>query len=101
MIVNDRKVNRIVAFALVIMLVFIVSFSEYFIHREANHECHDEECPICVVINQSNNILSNLLRSTFLKSVFFIFISLVVSLKQCSQVVIPFSLIRNNIRLNE
>ena len=101
MIVNDRKVNRIVAFALVIMLVFIVSFSEYFIHREFNHECHDEECPICVVINQSNNILSNLLRSTFLKSVFFIFISLVVSLKQCSQVVIPFSLIRNNIRLNE
>lgn len=44
MIVNDRKFNRIVAFALVIMLVFIVAFSEYFIHREANHDCHDEEC---------------------------------------------------------
>lgn len=101
MIANNKKVNRFMAFALVLMLVFVVAFSEYFIHREANHECHDEACPICVVISQSNNILSGILRSTFLKSALFIFICLVVSLKQCSQDVVAFSLIRNNIRLNE
>ena len=83
------------------MLVFVVAFSEYFIHREAMHECHDEACPICIVINQSNNILSGILRSNFLRSVFLVLLCLTISLKHCSQNIFSFSLIRNNIRLNE
>lgn len=101
MIVNDRKVNRIVAFSLVIMLVFIVSFSEYFIHREFNHECHDEECPICVVISQSNNLLSSILKSNSFKAIVLVLMCLTINLTTSSQNISKFSLVNNNIRLNE
>lgn len=101
MIVNDRKFNRIVAFALVIMLVFIVSFSEYFIHREFNHECHDEECPICVVISQSNNLLSSILKNNSFKAIVLVLLCLTINLTTSSQNISKFSLVNNNIRLNE
>lgn len=101
MIVNNKKVNRIVAFAVVVMLLFIVIFSEYFIHREANHVCHDEACPICIVINQSNNILSGILRNNSFKAIVLVLLCLVISLKTSYQNISSFSLVNNNIRLNE
>ncbi|MBP3201947.1 MAG: hypothetical protein J6M39_09925 [Lachnospiraceae bacterium] len=101
MAVSNKKVNRILAFAAVVVLTFIVIFSEYFIHNEANHECHEEQCPICIVINQTNNILSSILRNSFLKTALLIFLCLIVDIKLCSQKVVNFSLVNNNVRLNE
>lgn len=101
MAVSNKKVNRILAFAAVVVLTFIVIFSEYFIHNEAKHECHEEQCPICIVINQSNNILSSILRNSFLKTALIIFLCLIADIKSCSQKVVSFSLINNNVRLNE
>ncbi len=101
MIANNKKMDKFVAFALVIMLVFVVAFSEYFIHREANHDCHDETCPICVVINQSNNILSNVLRSNFLNIIGLVLLFYTIKLFNINQNVFTFSLIDNNVRLNE
>ena len=101
MIVNNRKVNKIVAFAVVVMLLFIVNFSEYFIHREANHECHDEACSICVVINQSNNLLSSILKNNSFKAIVLVLLCLTINLTTSSQNISKFSLVNDNIRLNE
>ena len=95
------KNSRVVAFALVIMLVFVVAFSEYFIHREAAHECHDEECPICVVISQSNNLLSSILKNNSFKAIVLVLLCLAINLTTSSQNISKFSLVNNNIRLNE
>lgn len=99
--IKSTKNSRILAFALVAMLVLLVTFSEYFIHREAGHECNDEACPICIVINQSNNILSSILRSNFSKSVILVFLFAIVNFKSGDENVLTFSLIKNNVRLNE
>lgn len=99
--VNDKKLNRVIAIAVIAIFLFVVAFSEYFIHKEYKHECHDEECPICIVINQSTNILSSILRNSFLDATFMglTCITKVIFYKYiCYH---NYSLIKYNVRLNE
>ena len=95
------KNSRVLTFALVAVLVFLVVFSEYFIHRELDHECNEDACPICIVINQGNNILSSILRSSFLSSTVLVLLFYVIKLFNYNQNDFTYSLVENNVRLNE
>ena len=99
----NRKVNRIIAITLAIMFVFAATYSEYYVCREAlhQHKCHDEDCPICTVIEQSNSIISNILLTESINPVVFIRQDF---LKATNNEYIYYynpTLVADNVRLNE
>ena len=98
---KNIKNRNVLTFTLVVMLIFLVVFSEYFIHRELDHECSEDACPICLVLNQSNNILSNLLKNNTISSIVLAIVFYFIKTIDSNQKILTFSLIEKNVRLNE
>ncbi|MCR5272971.1 MAG: hypothetical protein K6E13_08310, partial [Lachnospiraceae bacterium] len=59
---RDFKSNiRIAAAcATTIMLLVFVTFSSFYIAREAEHNCTDEDCPICSCIEMCASTLNHI-----------------------------------------
>ncbi len=55
-----RKSNRIITGVIVIMMLFIVLLSAYFIASHVHHNCSGEDCPICVCIQQCEMLIRGL-----------------------------------------
>lgn len=101
MSVSCVKPSRILAYALAMLFVLLVTFSEYYVHRESSHECSGKHCPVCEVLNQGNNLVSSILKSEFLKSL--IFVPLLIEFGIAAFYLSSFknTLVDVNIRLNE
>lgn len=54
---NDQKARRITACIMIVMVLFIMLFSECFIASHADHDCSGEDCPICACIHQCESML--------------------------------------------
>ncbi len=49
------KRNRIIAFALAAIVIFVMAFSLYIVAAEAHHDCCGEHCPVCELIAVCEN----------------------------------------------
>ncbi len=54
---KHTKKKRIAAGSIVILMLLIMLLSVFFIAVEAVHDCSGEDCPICICIEQCENIL--------------------------------------------
>ena len=52
--------NRVAAFVLTLLFVFVMLFSQFFIIAEAEHDCIGEYCPVCEQIAVCENALKTL-----------------------------------------
>lgn len=52
--------RRIMAGIIGIMMLFVVMLSAFYIALESGHHCEDEDCPICICIQQCENTLHQL-----------------------------------------
>lgn len=52
--------NRVAAFVLTLLFVFVMLFSQFFIIAEAEHDCIGEHCPVCEQIAVCENALKTL-----------------------------------------
>ena len=53
----SKQMNRGLAGAVMIAVVFVLLFSVMFLSGHVHHHCEDEDCPICMVMAQcSDNI---------------------------------------------
>ncbi|MCD7797397.1 MAG: hypothetical protein LUG95_07345 [Clostridiales bacterium] len=55
----DGKKRRITAMLVSLIYIFILLFSITFVAIEADHECFEDNCPVCCQISICNNILKN------------------------------------------
>lgn len=53
------KKNRILAFAMVIMLISGIFFSLHFVIEHSHHDCTGKGCPICAEIEQAVLFITN------------------------------------------
>lgn len=49
--------ERLLASVLALTVVFVILFSGFFVIAEANHDCIEEDCPICCQISVCENTL--------------------------------------------
>ncbi|MCR4591514.1 MAG: hypothetical protein K5668_11945 [Lachnospiraceae bacterium] len=54
------KTKKLTACIMAAMMLFAVMFSVFFITVHADHDCTGEDCPVCAVIHQCENIIHGL-----------------------------------------
>lgn len=54
------KKIKIAACGMALLMLFVVLFSSFYIAVEADHECEDEHCSVCVCIEQCRTTLHQL-----------------------------------------
>ena len=56
---NSRKIkmNKALAGIMATMILLVMLFSAIFIVSHTDHDCTDEDCPICACLQQCENIL--------------------------------------------
>ena len=54
---REHRKAKPIAVLLCVLIVSIILLSTIFVVSEADHECSDDCCPICVLINQCNAVL--------------------------------------------
>lgn len=58
MFVSDRsKSKRIISGSIAFLMLAVMLFSAFYITAEAEHDCSGHDCPICVCIQQCENML--------------------------------------------
>lgn len=55
-----KKGRRIAALLITAAVVFIMLYSAFYIAAETDHDCEDENCPICCQIHTCQNTLDTL-----------------------------------------
>ncbi len=55
---NIAKHKKIIASITVVMMLFAMFFSAFYIAGEVGHHCDHEDCPICACIHQCENLLN-------------------------------------------
>ncbi len=65
----DIRRNRIISYAISVMMIFTVFFAAFFISAEVGHHCEDEECPICECIELCEQTLHNVFDGLVILSV--------------------------------
>ena len=51
--------RRVFSALLILLIVFVLFASFYFILHESNHDCSGEECPVCALVAVCRNTLKN------------------------------------------
>lgn len=101
-ITNTTIKKRLSAIILCFMMVMLMSLSAFYIADEAGHKCNDDNCPVCAVIHQCENVLHNITDSSFLTLsvlipiIFFLVNSLLLEVNTTQE-----TLVSQKIRLND
>ena len=56
--VKGMKTRKILSLLLALLVLFVISFSSFYIAVEANHECDGHDCPVCFCIRQCEAVIS-------------------------------------------
>lgn len=96
---QQKKIKQI----LVLSFIFLVGFSFFFEIAESNHQCSEEKCQICLILQLTRNNLQLLTLFFFflyiLKKEFNSFFEKCFHLK--NQITIKKTLVSQKIRLND
>ncbi len=57
---KSADTGKITAIFLILVVILFLLVSTYFIAHEADHECTGEDCPVCALIQMSENSLRQL-----------------------------------------
>ncbi|MBO4650183.1 MAG: hypothetical protein J5653_03225 [Clostridiales bacterium] len=55
--VKGMKTRKILSLLLALLVLFVISFSSFYIAVEANHECDGHDCPICSILRQCEAVI--------------------------------------------
>ncbi len=65
---DPRRTRVLTGIVGVLMLVFVL-FSAFYIAAEANHDCSDDDCPVCACVRMCENTLRGVGGTTRVRSV--------------------------------
>lgn len=93
--------KRITAGIIVILMLFNLLFSAFYIAAEVDHDCTGEDCPICACIAQCESILHQISDGIVSQAAFvFPIVFLVVSLFLYTNLFTQETLVSRRVRLN-
>lgn len=69
--INKSNFNRVFALLICTCFIFIFLFCESFIIGHVNHECTNDNCIICALIQNAENIINQFGRLLFYVSIIF------------------------------
>lgn len=56
----NKKRQKAFSIATCIILIFVIFASLFYVVKEKNHHCTEEDCPVCACIHQAEQTLKNL-----------------------------------------
>jgi len=56
----NKKFTALFSLSVCALLLILFIFSGYYIAAENGHECHEEECPVCALLEVCEAVLSNI-----------------------------------------
>ena len=93
-----RKFSAMIA----VLLVIATFASLFYIAEEENHDCTGEDCPICVCIHQTEQVLKNMTTGLVHVCVFqAVLVGCVITGISLSWLIIRTSLVNQKVRLND
>lgn len=95
-----NKKSKIAALLFIVILLFSILFSYEYISANSHHKCVGEDCPVCIQIDESVNLISTI---KFIPILNFVLIVMCVFAGLCTEVVrealIKYSLISLKVEL--
>lgn len=93
--------GKIIAFVLLAAVLFVVSFSSFYVISQSNHTCQGESCSVCSVICQCEDTIKAFGNAVALAAVILsaVFSTLLVLLNSCLMPMAD-TLISYKVRLN-
>ena len=58
--------RRIISFLMILLIVFVLVSSFWFILHETHHDCSGEDCPVCAMIAVCKNTLNSVFAALLL-----------------------------------
>ncbi len=97
-----KKFTALFPLSVCALLLILFIFSGYYVAAESMHECHEEECPVCAVLQVCEAVLNTIgsaLPIPLLASTIYIIYALAEKLS--ASVIPERSLVEEKIRMND
>ncbi len=98
---GNLRIRKIAAGIIVVMMLFAVLFSTFFIALEADHDCCGEDCPICAFIAVCENILLGMSRMLSVSEAGFTILLVVFSIFLFYRAIVSGTPVSRKVRIND
>lgn len=103
--INIKKQNKLFTIILFLIIIFAMTFSEFFIYKNLYHHLeehdHNEECATCIIIEQSKNIIKNVLKNTSVAFAILLLADNILFIKKYICEIVLYTLVNEKVRLND
>lgn len=98
---GNLKIRKTAAGIIVVMMLFAVLFSTFFIALEADHDCCGDGCPICAFIAVCENILLGMSRMLSVSEAGFAILLVIFSLFIFYRAIVFGTPVSRKVRIND
>ena len=97
-----NRIRRNAAILVGAFLLFVIGLSFFYVAAEAGHECEDEDCPICMCVEECENVLRQIGNTVLPLAIAFVpAIFVILTKKSFSVRIAGGTLVSRKVRLND
>ncbi len=99
--ISDKNMRKMIACIMMIMMLFTVSVSSFFVSEHFHHDCDGEDCPICETLQICENAI-RCIGGAIVPAVLagFAFVTIVQAICVSTELFLNDTLVSQKVRLN-